>query len=214
MTIHSLRRTYMFGSLTREQLLSCPIQQFLAWFEELKKQEIPDWFEINAMTLATANKAGVVSSRIVLLKDVNSAGFAFFTNYKSDKSQQLAENPHASLTFFWPMMERQIRVEGRVTKADAATSDSYFQSRPFASRLGAWVSAQSSPIPDDHVLEDKVEELKSQYPDEAVPRPEFWGGYRVHPTRIEFWQGKPSRLHDRFCYVREGESWKIDRLAP
>ncbi len=214
MTIHSLRRNYLYGSLQRQHLSPDPIEQFRKWFEELKQAEVPDWFEINAMSLATVDAQGIVSNRIVLLKAIDHSGFTFFTNYLSHKSAQLAENPHAALVFFWPMLERQVRVEGTVTKTESALSDEYFYSRPVTSRLGAWVSMQSSVIADDEHLEWRVEELHKQYPDDQIPRPEHWGGYRLMPSKVEFWQGKPSRLHDRFCYTREGSAWSIHRLAP
>lgn len=216
--MHHLRRNYQHASLTRSDLATDPIEQFNRWFSELQACELPDWFETNAMTLATADSHGRVSSRIVLLKAVTPTGFAFFTNYRSAKAMQLAENPFASLTFYWPMLERQIRVEGRVEKASNELSDQYFQSRPFRSRLGAIVSPQSQPIDDDFPLEEQAQKLADEHPDEQISRPDYWGGYCMVPDRIEFWQGKPSRLHDRFLYHRNSEladiAWQINRLAP
>ncbi len=213
MSLPTLRRNYLYGSLSREALKISPMDQFALWFDELKSAEVPDWFEINAMTLATATGTGSVSSRIVLLKALEEDGFCFFTNYRSHKAQHLFENPHASLTFFWPMFERQVRVEGLVAKTSSETSDAYFQSRPVLSRLGAIASPQSHPIPDDEPLEKRVHDLQQQYPNDDIPRPEFWGGFRLKPTMIEFWQGKPSRLHDRFRYDRSGDHWTIQRIT-
>ncbi len=213
MSIESMRRTYEMGALRRSDLAECPIAQFTHWFEQLQRLELPEWFEINAMTLSTADGDGVVSGRIVLLKAFDSSGFTFFTNYLSHKSGQLTDNPRASLTFFWPMLERQIRIEGTVAKTDAATSDSYFRARPESSQLGAWASPQSHVLADDEPLEEKIEALRKQFGG-TIPRPEHWGGYRLAPARFEFWQGKPSRLHDRFRYSRGDDKWVIQRLAP
>jgi pyridoxamine 5'-phosphate oxidase len=214
MTLHEMRKNYQLGSIAKVALADDPLEQFHIWFDELKSTTVPDWFERNAVALATSTAQGVVSSRIVLLKSVDAQGFKFFTNYESAKAQQMSENPHAAMTFYWPMLERQVRVEGIITKTDAATSDAYFQSRPFLSRLGAIASPQSRVIPDDAQLEEKVEALKKQFPDERVPRPEFWGGYNLQPHNVEFWHGKPSRLHDRFRYRLVGEKWVLERLAP
>ena len=213
MSIESLRRTYLMGTLNFDELAACPIEQFTRWFEQLKQEKVPEWFEINAMTLSTATATGVVSGRIVLLKAYDRSGFTFFTNYLSHKSQQLAENHRAALTFFWPMLERQVRIEGSVTKTDAATSDSYFQARPESSQLGAWASPQSGELANDECLESRLSEWKQKF-GEKIPRPKHWGGYRLAPDRFEFWQGKPSRLHDRFCYTLANQAWGIKRLAP
>jgi pyridoxamine 5'-phosphate oxidase len=214
MTLHEMRKNYQLGAIEKRSLASSPIDQFHVWFEELKSASVPDWFERNAVALATSSREGVVSSRIVLLKSADVDGFKFFTNYGSAKARQMSENPHAAMTFYWPMLERQIRVEGTISKTDPSTSDAYFQSRPYLSRLGAIASPQSQVIQDDLRLEEMIEALQKQYPDEHVPRPEFWGGYNLKPNHVEFWHGKPSRLHDRFRYRLSGSDWIIERLAP
>ena len=211
-----LRRTYEQKKLERHQLLADPFAQFQLWFSEASDTERPNWFEINAMTLSTADLTGKVSSRIVLLKSVDSEGFTFFTNYESAKGQQLAANPQASLLLYWPHNERQIRIDGLVTKTDSNTSDSYFQSRPRGSQIGAIVSPQSQVVDDYHALEVCADEKEIEYTGQTIPRPTHWGGYRLAPFRIEFWQGRPNRLHDRFIYVRDtvSSTWKLNRLAP
>jgi pyridoxamine 5'-phosphate oxidase len=189
-----------------------PFREFRAWFDAaVAAQPInPD-----AMTLATATPDGQPSARVVLLKGVDERGFVFFTNYESRKGMELDANPRAALVFYWPALERQVRVEGRVERTSAEESDAYFRSRPWGSRLGALASPQSRVIPGRDVLEQRMTELLRQYPDHDIPRPAHWGGYRLVPTLIEFWQGQPNRLHDRLCYERrEDGSWDIRRLAP
>lgn len=189
-----------------------PFRQFRAWFDAaVAAQPVnPD-----AMTLATATPDGRPSARMVLLKGFDERGFVFFTNYESRKGMELEANPRAALVFYWPAMERQVRVEGRVERTTATESDAYFHSRPWGSRLSTLASPQSRVIASRDVLEQRMAELLRQYPDHDIPRPEHWGGYRLIPTVIEFWQGQPNRLHDRLCYERrEDGGWDVRRLAP
>ena len=189
-----------------------PIVQFQRWFDAATTAGIA---EPHAMTLATATSEGRPSARIVLMRGFDERGFMFFSNYESRKGAEIASNPLASLVFFWQPLERQVRVEGRVTLATAAESDEYFQGRPTGSKLGAWVSNQSAVVPDRQALEATLEAVKTRFPSEAIPRPPHWGGYRVVPETIEFWQGRRSRLHDRLLYSKMPEgTWRIERLAP
>jgi pyridoxamine 5'-phosphate oxidase len=207
-----LRTEYQQRSLTERDVERDPIIQFLTWLDEAINAQAR---EPNAMTLATATKEGIPSARIVLLKGVDNGEFLFFTNYLSAKGRELAGNPRAALVFFWPELERQVRVVGHVTKTSPADSDAYFQSRPPASRIGAAASCQSETIASRQALEIRFRELLNQYPQGNVPRPHDWGGYRLRPEHIEFWQGRPSRLHDRIQYDFDGSSgWTIRRLAP
>lgn len=210
--ISALRRNYALESLTESDVLRNPVDQFNKWFQEAMDSSLP---EPNAMTLATADGRGRPNARTVLLKSYDHDGFVFYTNYESRKGNELAENPFATLLFTWLELERQIRIEGSVTKVSEAEALEYFQSRPKGSQIGAWASPQSRAIPDRSVLEQKVLELTAQYADvELLPKPAHWGGYRVQPEIIEFWQGRESRLHDRICYRLENGDWKIERLAP
>lgn len=212
MSISHLRREYSLGNLRRKDLLPDPIAQFRVWFDAVIAAGIT---EPNAMTLSTVTANGKPSARIVLLKGVDERGFSFFTNYESRKGHELAANPHASLTFLWKEMERQVRVEGTVTKVSHEESEAYFNIRPRNSRLGAWVSNQSQVIANRAVLEENMKELQARYPGEEIPLPPNWGGYIVKPELIEFWQGQRSRLHDRFVYQYQADgSWKLERLAP
>lgn len=198
--------------LWEDEVAPDPIDQFERWFAEAlaARVETPE-----AMTLATATPDGRPSARMVLLKGVDQRGFVFFTNYESRKSGELAQNPRAALVFYWPALHRQVRVEGSVEPVSAAESDAYFQSRAPGSRIGASASPQSQVIPDRAWLDERVRELVARYPDGEVPRPAFWGGFRVSPTRIEFWQGRLNRLHDRLRYTwLDDGRWKIERLAP
>ena len=212
MSISDLRREYSLGSLRRQDLLPDPIAQFRVWFDAAVAAGLT---EPNAMTLSTVSADGKPSARIVLLKGVDERGFSFFTNYESRKGHELAANPHAALTFLWKEMERQVRVEGTVTKVSPEESEAYFHSRPRNSRLGAWGSNQSEVIANREVLEKNMAEFQARYPGENVPLPPNWGGYMVKPMAIEFWQGQRSRLHDRLVYRRQpDDSWLLERLAP
>jgi len=210
--IADIRRDYSHKSLSEKDVDANAIRQFGKWWEEAVNSKID---EVNAMTLATASLDALPSARIVLLKEVNEKGFVFFSNYESYKAQQLAENPKACLVFFWKELERQVRITGLIEKISSKQSDDYFQSRPESSRIGAWASPQSRVIGDRQWLDEKFNELVNKMEGTAIPRPPHWGGYIVKPVVIEFWQGRPSRLHDRIQYsLDENGEWKIERLAP
>jgi pyridoxamine 5'-phosphate oxidase len=211
--IEQLRKDYSAHTLGMEEVSPNPVEQFQVWFDEALNAQVP---EPNAMTLSTATTNGVPSARIVLLKGVTDDSFLFYTNYNSRKGQELRANPRAALTFLWHELQRQVRIEGRVEVLSAEESTRYFQSRPKGSQIGAWASPQSTQIESREVLEEKVKRLEEDYHSaEALPRPEHWGGYRVVPHRIEFWQGRSSRLHDRIEYtLTEDGTWSIARLAP
>ncbi len=210
--IADLRKDYKRASLDEKDVAAQPIAQFDKWWQEATHSGIA---EPNAMTLATSTPDGRPSARIVLLKSYDADGFLFFTNYESRKGQELAENPYVTLLFFWQELERQVRIEGTVTKAPAAVSDQYYNSRPLGSRIGAIASPQSRVIAGRALLEEQVHILAEKYVLEAPKRPAFWGGYVVKPTAVEFWQGRSNRLHDRILYTQEGpDAWKIARLAP
>ena len=210
MDLHDIRDEYSKQELSRRQCDSNPIKQFEKWLGEAIEAKV---HEPTAMNLATLNAQGKPSSRVVLLKEVNSQGFVFFTNYQSQKGQALAINPFAALNFFWPELERQVRVEGAVEKLSEAQSDDYFAGRPYTSRIGAWASEQSAVIKSKNTLLAKAALIAAKYPFN-VPRPPHWGGYLVIPEMIEFWQGRPSRLHDRIRYRLENNLWIIERLSP
>jgi pyridoxamine 5'-phosphate oxidase len=211
MTLADLRREYTLSGLRRADLDPDPVAQFQKWFAQAMAAEI---LEPNAMTLATVGASGQPSARIVLLKAVDTRGFSFFTNYQSRKGRELAENPKASLTFFWGGLERQVSVAGTVSKLSREESEAYFAVRPIGSQRGAWVSKQSKVVANREYLEKRLAEVEAQFGDK-VPTPPYWGGYVVSPNAIEFWQGRPNRLHDRFLYTKtESGLWLIDRLSP
>lgn len=212
MSIADLRREYTQHGLSEAEVAADPFAQFRAWFDHALAAQLP---EPNAMTLATATPDGKPSARVVLLKGFDQRGFVFYTNYRSRKGNEIEGSGWAALVFFWPELERQVRVEGRVERVSPQESDDYFASRPAGSRLGAWTSPQSQVILGRDVLGQRLSALTSQYEDQDIPRPPHWGGYRVVPTAIEFWQGRPNRLHDRLRYrLNDDQRWILERLAP
>jgi pyridoxamine 5'-phosphate oxidase len=212
MNIADIRKDYKLQSLNETDVAATPKEQFDKWWDDAV---ISDITEVNAMTLATVDKEGTPSARIVLLKGYDENGFIFFTNYNSDKGQDLEHNPKASLVFFWKELERQVRISGITEKVSTTESADYFNSRPEGSRIGAWASPQSQPVPNKKWLEENYEKYKAAYSNSNIEKPPHWGGYRIKPVKIEFWQGRPSRMHDRILYTRQTNgSWKIERLAP
>lgn len=213
MSLADLRRDYSMAGLSEADLDSDPIRQFQKWFRESQDAGV---LEPNAMVLATADGSGRPSSRVVLLKAVDERGFSFFTNYESRKGHELAANAHASVTFPWIALERQVCITGQVSKLSRDESETYFKQRPRGSRLGAWASPRQSEIVTDRAaLEARMRDLEAQYPGDGIPLPPYWGGYLIAPVEIEFWQGRPSRLHDRLRYTRlPNGNWKIERLSP
>lgn len=211
MDLADFRKEYSSRGLQRESMLADPIAQFEAWFSQATEMKL---HEPNAMTLATVDERGMPSQRTVLLKYFDHEGFVFFTNYESRKAKHLSNNPHASLLFPWVLLERQVIIQGVAEKISTAESLRYFTSRPRESQIGAWVSNQSEVITSRKFLMQKLSEIREKFQHGEIPLPSFWGGYRVRPTSLEFWQGGPARLHDRFIYQLENAEWKIDRLSP
>lgn len=235
MSIADLRREYSLSGLRRADLDADPMVQFRRWFDQAagarRSGGVRRFFirlyksmlqvtgtapmEVNAATLATADREGRPSARVVLLKGVDGRGFIFFTNYESRKGRELGENPHAALVFYWADQERQVCVAGKASRIPREESEAYFRSRPKGSRLAAWASNQSQTVENREMLDHRFEELRAKYPTDEVPMPPYWGGYVLSPVRVEFWQGRPSRLHDRFCYTQQPDkSWRIERLSP
>jgi pyridoxamine 5'-phosphate oxidase len=235
MSIANLRREYNLTGLRRADLEPDPIDQFRKWFDQatgaraggrirkffvrlykavfLIGEAVP--LDLTAMTLATVDSEGRPSARVVILKGVDRRGFVFYTNYESRKGLELARNPNASLVFYWCDMERQVCIAGTVSKLNPEESDAYFKSRPRGSRIAAWASKQSSPVPDRAALDQAWKRFEERFPGNDVPRPDYWGGYVLSPVRVEFWQGRPNRLHDRFCYTKNpDDTWRIERLSP
>lgn len=210
-SIADLRLGYARASLREGDVAPEPVAQFLAWFDEARRAELR---EPNAMTLATATPDGAPSARVVLLKGADERGFVFYTDFRSRKGEELAANPRAALVFFWGELERQVRVTGAVARVSREESEAYYRSRPLGSRLGAWASHQSRVIPDRADLEARAAAMAERFADGDVPLPAHWGGFRVVPDTVEFWQGRPNRLHDRLRYVRDREGWRIERLSP
>jgi pyridoxamine 5'-phosphate oxidase len=211
MSIADLRREYARARLDEAHVRPDPIAEFDHWFSQAREAEV---LEPNAMALATATREGAPSVRLVLLKGYDSRGFVFFTDYRSRKGMELEQNPQAALVFYWGELERQVRIEGRVEHTTPQESESYFRTRPRGSRLGAWVSHQSRVIPSRDQLEHGLRSVNALYPADDIPLPPHWGGYRLRPEKIEFWQGREDRLHDRIRYVRDGDGWRIERLSP
>ena len=209
--INSIRTNYAKQTLDENDVNANPIVQFAKWFEEAVGAQVID---PNAMAMCSATKEGKPSARILLLRNISEDGFVFYSNNNSRKGSEIEENPNCALLFFWPELERQIRIEGVVQKQTAEESDAYFNSRPHESKIGAWTSEQSKVISSREILNEKYEALHKKYPGENVPRPPYWGGYVLKPVSIEFWQGRPNRLHDRILFTKENGNWKIERLSP
>jgi len=212
MSISQARSEYQHGELNEQSAAQDAIEQFSRWFDEARAAQVS---EVNAMSLATASASGQPTARIVLLKDFDAAGFVFYTNYESRKARELQHRPLACALFFWPELQRQVRIEGEVTRVSPQQSDLYFSQRPLEARLGAWASPQSQPIADRAQLEARLDQVRARFSARTdPPRPPHWGGYRIAPASIEFWQGRAARLHDRLLYTRQADGWHRIRLAP
>lgn len=212
MNVADIRREYARAGLAEENLAADPVDQFRLWLEQAQAAEA---LEFTAMTLATADREGRPSARVVLLKGFDERGFVFFTNYESRKAAELLANPRAALVFYWAVLDRQVRIEGSVERTSREESEAYFATRPRGSRLGAWASPQSRPLAGRGEIERRLEEAAGRFADGHIPLPDFWGGFRVRHETVEFWQGRPDRLHDRLCYARRAEGgWRVERLAP
>jgi pyridoxamine 5'-phosphate oxidase len=209
--IKNIRHEFSKARLDEAMVLPNAIEQFNTWFKQAVDAEVS---EANAMVVSTVSKEGLPSSRVVFLRDFDENGFVFYTNYRSRKANEIQHNPHACANFFWPELERQIRIEGLLIKQAEQDSDTYFANRPRGSKIGAWVSEQSAVLANREELELKYAAYEKQFEDKVIPRPPFWGGYSLQATSIEFWQGRPSRLHDRLLYTKTAGSWKIVRLSP
>ncbi len=209
--IAALRKNYQLMGLDENKIKNNPVDQFTIWFDEAISADV---IEPNAMILSTVSQAGSPSSRTVLLKGLEEDGFIFFTNYESEKGKEIAQNNNVSLLFLWLDLERQVRISGKAIKLSTEGSEAYFKSRPRDSQIGAWASKQSEVVPDRQYLEDRFKTMRVKFEDQEIPLPDFWGGYKVIPSRIEFWQGRPNRLHDRILYSKNENEWKIERLSP
>lgn len=209
-----LRKEYESEGFDADDLPDDPIAAFVRWYDHATESCPVDWFEPNAMTISTASASGEVSCRWVLLKGLTATGIRFYTNYDSEKANQISENPVAAATFHWPYLGRQVRLQGAIAKTSREDSETYFHSRPRGSQIGAAVSPQSSPIQSQQWLEQRKAELEQQYDGQPIPLPENWGGYELTPSRIEFWQGRSNRLHDRIVFERQGDGWRKTRISP
>ena len=210
--LHDYRKLYQKHQLLEEEIPQDPFELFHYWLQEIEANREVE--EVNKMNLSTIGLDGFPATRVVLLKEYDAEGFVFYTNYESDKGKAIAKNPKVCLSFFWPASERQVIIKGLAEKTSVEDSEVYFQSRPKGSQLGAWASQQSSVIPSREYLQEKLNLLEEQYSGKEIPKPVYWGGYKVIPSQFEFWQGRPNRLHDRIYFSKEGKEWKIDRLAP
>lgn len=210
--LHDYRKLYEKHQLLENEIPSDPFELFHYWIRETETNKEVE--EINTMTVSTVGLDGYPKSRIILLKEYDREGFVFYTNYLSEKGKAIAENPKICISFFWPTSERQVIIKGIARKTSEEESEEYFRSRPRGSQLGAWASSQSSVIPSREFLKKRLEKLEAEYEGKEIPKPPYWGGYKVYPSEFEFWQGRPNRLHDRIYYTKENDDWQIDRLAP